>query len=801
MKSYFWCWLFGLLLLQEYSPAQNYGDYTQPYTADEKTAYLFDFNADGGKPGYVPNLGPSQWGGWAQSVLHDAGSRRFSDDVPAPGFGKSLYLSGGDGSAQNNPRVELQANGTAPLGQRTLLDTYEDLSTALTVEAWIRPDRVTGTQRIVSRTHSYFLYLVGDEVAFWVDFADGKDSLENATELRAAGIKVVPGQWTHVAGQFDGQGLSIWINGKRVGTGNVLNQPRLRKPLPQDWLVLGAAPWPGENFKGEIDEVRISLSKRFPPPAPEPRLLYNGITLPALWPPRDMDPATSAPQAVPYLRHPPAVIPIDVGRQLFVDDFLVSRTTLTREFHLAKKYEGNPVLKPATKAEQRHEKAAAAPLSGGVWYDPGDKLFKMWYTASFDSGLAYATSKDALHWQRPELDIIPGTNLVQPPPVANYNVASTAVILDHWTADPLQRFKLYESAWDYRGTGTPKMRSFVATSADGIHWSQPYPNRLVPDDRTTIFYNPFRSKWVYSLRCGAQRGRAREYREHQDFLVGADWTEEEKVYWTGADCLDLPDPEIKEPAQLYNLDAVAYESIMLGAFSIHLGPRNEVCEAGKFPKITEIKLGFSRDGFHWDRPDRRAFIAATRKPGSWERGYVMSAANVCLVMNDTLYFHYSGFLGGNSMYGEAGTGVAMLRRDGFASMNAEDQPGELITRPVTFRGQQLFVNLDAPRGELTVEVLNANGQPLEPYTFANCMPVKGDNTLQSVTWRGVDSLKPLSGKPVRFRFRLTHGKLYAFWVSPSTNGESMGYVAGGGPGYDGPIDTRGRTARQGADKH
>jgi hypothetical protein len=26
---------------------------------------------------------------------------------------------------------------------------------------------------------------------------------------------------------------------------------------------------------------------------------------------------------VPYLRHPPSVINVDVGRQLFVDDFLV----------------------------------------------------------------------------------------------------------------------------------------------------------------------------------------------------------------------------------------------------------------------------------------------------------------------------------------------------------------------------------------------------------------------------------------------------------------------------------------------
>jgi hypothetical protein len=40
------------------------------------------------------------------------------------------------------------------------------------------------------------------------------------------------------------------------------------------------------------------------------------------------------PTAPPYLTSPPEVIPIDVGRQLFVDDFLIAETTLKRTFHL-----------------------------------------------------------------------------------------------------------------------------------------------------------------------------------------------------------------------------------------------------------------------------------------------------------------------------------------------------------------------------------------------------------------------------------------------------------------------------------
>src|SRR5512145_275477 len=77
--------------------------------------------------------------------------------------------------------------------------------------------------------------------------------------------------------------------------------------------------------------------------------LYNGIVLPREWPPRLSDFPTSVekdPATPPYLKSPPAVIPIDVGRQLFMDDFLIAETTLKRTFHLAKYHSASPVLKP-----------------------------------------------------------------------------------------------------------------------------------------------------------------------------------------------------------------------------------------------------------------------------------------------------------------------------------------------------------------------------------------------------------------------------------------------------------------------
>ena len=83
-----------------------------------------------------------------------------------------------------------------------------------------------------------------------------------------------------------------------------------------------------------------------PPVAAE--TLYNGIVLPEDFPlsAEEGGRAKGKPMPVPYLDNPPTVIPIDVGRQLFVDDFLIDSTTLTRTYYTAEYHPDNPILKP-----------------------------------------------------------------------------------------------------------------------------------------------------------------------------------------------------------------------------------------------------------------------------------------------------------------------------------------------------------------------------------------------------------------------------------------------------------------------
>ena len=148
--------------------------------------------------------------------------------------------------------------------------------------------------------------------------------------------------------------------------------------------------------------------------ADAPPATYNGIRLPRPWPP-DWRSLPDHPIAPPYLVAPPDVIPIDIGRQLFVDDFLVEETTLSRTFHQAEYYTGNPVLWPNTQWEKYDEYAertktrsnpAAMVFSDGVFYDARDRLFKMWYMGGYSQNTCYAFSHDGLSWEKPSLDVI-----------------------------------------------------------------------------------------------------------------------------------------------------------------------------------------------------------------------------------------------------------------------------------------------------------------------------------------------------------------------------------------------------------
>jgi hypothetical protein len=517
--------------------------------------------------------------------------------------------------------------------------------------------------------------------------------------------------------------------------------------------------------------------------------LDNGIVLPAGFP--LVQSPTQSPRLPPYITNPPAVIAIDAGRQLFVDDFLIDSTTLTRTQHRPVMYAGNPVLSPGGPDLTN----LAMPYSDGVWYDPADHLFKMWYDGGYGNDISYAYSTDGKNWTKPSFSdsVVSGSNIVMQ---IGGGRDSDTVWLDLQEKDPTRRYKAFAVY------NVPVMNVYF--SGDGIHWGPAQPNTINSlSDRTTVFWNPFRKVWVESARMMANlpasanrpayTARARFYAESPDLLQ---WTpgDPSTVFWTGPDENDPPYGGQGTVPELYNLDVTPYESLLVGLFSWYYPPQSSIGASDTGPNIVELGVGFSRDGFSWVRPTRgccdKAFIPAANNNTAWNGYNTQSAGGGFLVVGDELWFYFSGRTLQKPSNGVASTGLATLRRDGFYSMDSSgSNEGVLTTRPVLFSGSHLFVNAAAAGGQLLAEILDTNGNVIAPFSKANAIAMSADSTRQELTWSGAPNLASLAGRPVKIRFYLANGSLYSFWVTANASGASHGYVAAGGPGFTGPIDT------------
>ena len=532
-------------------------------------------------------------------------------------------------------------------------------------------------------------------------------------------------------------------------------------------------------------------------------VLYNGIELPDRWPPqRGLD---EIPKNPPYLENIPAVIPVDLGRQLFVDDFLIEEMKgLWRSYHSAEFHKVNPSITFDKPWEKAGDSPIAYPYSGGVCFDPTDDLYKMWYSADLDmrDGHSYGThlicmaiSKDGIHWKKPNLDVEPGTNIV----LREY-IDSTTVWLDHNEKDPAKKFKLFGcDVTTFSKDGSKQVKFVLFYSPDGIHWTNSGEKHFgMMGDRSTVAYNPFRKVWIGSVKWYTPEfGRCRAYMEHSD-AAKLITNHANCVSWTVADDLDPRNPTAEfghiKP-QIYNLDCMPYESMMLGLFAIWRGPDNrKVAELGS-QKYCDLLLGYSRDGFHWDRPWRKPFIAQTNNARAYNFANVQSAGGGCLVVGDRLFFYVSSkYPDLSGAHARCSGALATLRRDGFVSIDANETVGTLTTRPIKFEDPYLFINVDAPKGEVRVEVLDESGKPIPGYTADECVSTQCDKTLVPVHWDGLSNLKRIAAKPVRLRFYLQNASLYSFWTSKTEEGASGGYIAASGPGFDGPVDDKGKRA-------
>ena len=205
-----------------------------------------------------------------------------------------------------------------------------------------------------------------------------------------------------------------------------------------------------------------------------------------------------------------------------------------------------------------------------------------------------------------------------------------------------------------------------------------------------------------------------------------------------------------------------------------------------------VQLVVSRDLKTWTRVgDRQPFLGPSRTgSGAYDLTQILPPSAPVL-HDDELWFYYTG-LKYRSTFDYTGSYpngtavpvagrsrdvgavcLAVLRRDGFVSLDAGTTPGVVVTRPFTLPDGRMFVNANARGGELRVEAVSEDGK-----TLARSRPISCDSTRQPVEWEtGNGDLAPLAGRQVALRFTLREVRLYAYgFTEPPLSATTAAHV-------------------------
>ena len=416
-------------------------------------------------------------------------------------------------------------------------------------------------------------------------------------------------------------------------------------------------------------------------------------------------------------------------------------------------------------------------------------LARMWYASSqADAGLeshrfGYAESEDGISWRKPNLGLVEvngraDTNVVPPRPW-NGNV-----FIDP-TAPVTERYKTFALNSD------PQLGALgpgVFLSSDGFVFREQGSNgiELAGDCQNMTFWDARRGRYVAYFRgftTAADGGWRRAVaRWETDDLTSRDgWTldgDELEIANVPRISTQLPiviacDDDDPDDMDIYTPSVVRYpgaEDVYLATMSMyhHFTPDEmDDVDPPKNDGLMDIQLAVSRDGVTWSRPDRRPYVGIDAEGPGQRMLYAVQG----LVMRGDRVLHYHTAYDQSHAHKRDNNPGGQIRwteqrLDGFVAAEFAYTGGELVTRPLTFTGDRLELNVDASAsGEGRVELQDAQGRPLGGHSLADSDRVLGNHLRHTVTWHGSSDLGVPPGTPVRVRFVMRGARLYALQFS------------------------------------
>ncbi len=450
-------------------------------------------------------------------------------------------------------------------------------------------------------------------------------------------------------------------------------------------------------------------------------------------------------------------------RQLFLDTYGIAETAnLHRTLHQPNKK--GAVIHPGQPWELDVQTRCVP-----AW-DPTVERFKIWLIGGGNT--CYAESVDGIHWTKPmlrqkEFEGSLENNIVTVDPNLEWGEnAIENVVFDPDDPDPSRRFK---------GLLGIKGRAPIV-SPDGIHWERLDVPALPSSDESNLSYDRLSGLFIATLKTGGPYGRSHTIWVSKDFEK---WFSLEAMFH--ADALDqklgveniaarLADPTLHHPPTLdpansrvdvYNIGVFRYEELYIGLPAMFHRTRSDKIDGDMGFHL--VQLASSRDLTTWKRlGDRKAFIGpSTVASGAYDRTQILPPSGP-LVQGEELWFYYTGCkyrMPPERERNNTAVCLAVLRRDGFISLDAHEEEGTLLTQPFTAPEGRMFVNIDATEGELRAEILDTDGTVL-----AEAIPMIGDLTQGEVQWEK-GSTTDIKDTVIRIRFTLSNAAFYSYWFA------------------------------------
>jgi hypothetical protein len=430
-------------------------------------------------------------------------------------------------------------------------------------------------------------------------------------------------------------------------------------------------------------------------------------------------------------------------KYLLLDSRIIKETeNVSLEVGKIEKHNANPLFGEDMEWEMRFDN-----LYGNVIFDKEENTYKCWYSPFIvdsvshgmtleqrnreyneppnrEMGICYATSKDGIHWVKPELGLVEyngskKNNIVWRGP------HGAGIFKDLQEKKPAKRFKAI-----FQGLA-------VSYSADGIHWNEKTKVNGVEvagDTHNNAFWAPTLNKYVgITRKWGDEYGREVARIESDDFI---NWSKEEVVLHG-----------TNKNMQTYAMPAFYYCGVYLGLVAIHQQSTDRVW----------TELTWSPDTRNWYRIDEgNPLIANSEKELDYDYGCVYPCAYPIFTDNEIrLYYGGSDWL--HFGWRNGCLCLATLRPDGFAGyvQKNSNQEGVIVTKLISYKGGELKITADVENGgSVNVFVLNGDGKQIASSRSA----------LKTITNETLRLNKKIKVENISLIIKINKAKIYSFSI-------------------------------------